>query len=575
MSLVLRAHVAVVALLAAALSPAIAASDGPNRELREQLIVVAQGRRNAPPDAAQDPQVKSSEESPPPDDKQKSKTNPRARGEQSRGEQRASPQGGPPGQPKSEGKRGPKKAADGVGAPDHAPSSERQGTAPKAEFKKETAPSGPLPAAEPSNAQQLKRLKEKQKAEQPKRLEKKQKGEAVGDKPPPQPAVPAPDTAKERAKFRRQEDKGASPLKAEPKAEKAPVEQALPKVEKTPLGVTAPKVGTPAHAPPGAAQGAAPKPKKEEKKEERVERHKQQFEQLKQQRREVVEEGGKRTIIEEPDKRRIIRQDGRITIRHDETERLRKAYGDTRQERRADGTNVTIAIRPGGIQIFTEFDDSGRPLRRYRRGPDGRDHVLFDNRAFYRRVGAGPGWFFDAFLDLLPPVIRIPRERYIVDYETASDDDIYEALSAPPVEEIDHPYSLEEIRQSRYLRDRMRRLDLNTITFDFGSWEVDPDEFSKLERVARIINRILDRNPDEMFMIEGYTDAVGSEEDNLSLSDRRAEAVAEVLSETFGIPPENLVTQGYGEQFLKIETEAPEPLNRRVAVRRITPLLAR
>ena len=35
------------------------------------------------------------------------------------------------------------------------------------------------------------------------------------------------------------------------------------------------------------------------------------------------------------------------------------------------------------------------------------------------------------------------------------------------------------------------------------------------------------------------------------------------------------MTQSYGEQFLKIETEAPETLNCRVAVRRITPLLAR
>ena len=41
----------------------------------------------------------------------------------------------------------------------------------------------------------------------------------------------------------------------------------------------------------------------------------------------------------------------------------------------------------------------------------------------------------------------------------------------------------------------------------------------------------------------------------------------------FGVPIENLVTQGYGKQFLKVETEAPERLNRRVAFRRITPLL--
>jgi outer membrane protein OmpA-like peptidoglycan-associated protein len=89
------------------------------------------------------------------------------------------------------------------------------------------------------------------------------------------------------------------------------------------------------------------------------------------------------------------------------------------------------------------------------------------------------------------------------------------------------------------------------------------------------MKRVIDRNPDEMFMIEGHTDAVGSDEDNLSLSDRRAESVAIILTEQFGVPAENLTTQGYGEQYLKVNTEQAERLNRRVAVRRITPLLSR
>ena len=75
-------------------------------------------------------------------------------------------------------------------------------------------------------------------------------------------------------------------------------------------------------------------------------------------------------------------------------------------------------------------------------------------------------------------------------------------------------------------------------------------------------------------MIEGYTDAVGSDVDNLSLSDRRAQSVAEVLTDDFGVPPENLVTQGYGKEYLKIPTDGPERANRRVAIRRITPLLS-
>jgi hypothetical protein len=46
-----------------------------------------------------------------------------------------------------------------------------------------------------------------------------------------------------------------------------------------------------------------------------------------------------------------------------------------------------------------------------------------------------------------------------------------------------------------------------------------------------------------------------------------------LISNTYQIPPENLVTQGYGEQNLKVPTEGPSRENRRVAARRITPLL--
>ena len=116
----------------------------------------------------------------------------------------------------------------------------------------------------------------------------------------------------------------------------------------------------------------------------------------------------------------------------------------------------------------------------------------------------------------------------------------------------------------------MRHVELDNINFEFGAWEITPEQYPKLERLARAMLRVLRRNPDEVFLIEGHTDAVGSDVDNLSLSDRRAASVAEILSETFGVPPENLVTQGYGEQFLKVATPGPEPLNRRVDVRRIT-----
>jgi outer membrane protein OmpA-like peptidoglycan-associated protein len=280
-------------------------------------------------------------------------------------------------------------------------------------------------------------------------------------------------------------------------------------------------------------------------------------------RREVRE--GNRVLIEEPG-RVIVEEGGRAIIRHNDADRFRWQAQDVRIERRGADT-VTVFERADGSRIYTENDESGRLLRRYRRLPDGREIIIIDNRY------SGPPIPFGYFVDLPPPVIRIPREHYIVDAEYAQPDDIYDALWAAPVDYIQRPYTLDEIRYSFPLRERMPSVDLNTVTFNTGSWEVSPDQIDRLAVIADGINRAIAVNPSEVFLIEGHTDAVGSEIDNLSLSDRRAESVALVLSQQFGVPAENLTTQGYGDQYLKVPTPGPERANRRVTVRRITPLL--
>lgn len=280
------------------------------------------------------------------------------------------------------------------------------------------------------------------------------------------------------------------------------------------------------------------------------------------------ERQGNQTVIREND-RVIIREGNRAIIRHDETERFRtgggRFGGDVRTERRGNDFQQVV-VRPGGIQIINVVDENGRLIRRSRRGPDGREFVIIDNRP------RGPGFF----VQLPPPVIRIPRERYIYDYSygRGRPEEIYEVLMAPPVEPLERAYSLDEIRYSPGLRDRMPRVDVDTITFDTGAWDVRPDQMPQLEVIAQAIQQAIQANPNEVFLVEGHTDAVGSDIDNLSLSDRRAQTVAQVLTDQFGIPPENLTSQGYGEQNLKIPTDGPEPRNRYVTVRRITPLLA-
>ena len=293
------------------------------------------------------------------------------------------------------------------------------------------------------------------------------------------------------------------------------------------------------------------------------------MEQLRGERRELRE--GDRTIIREPD-RTIIREGGQTIIRHSEVDRFRYGAEDVRTERRG-SDNVTVIIRPGGDRVVTTVDENGFLLRRSRILPDGREIIIIDNRPREPGFAAGRG-FGGFFVNLPPPVIRIPRDRYIVESDRANPTLLYETLTAPPMQVMERPYTLDEIRYSAPLRDRMPRIDLNTVTFDSGSWELSPDQVDALVDIAAGLNRAIQHNPREVFLIEGHTDAVGPDVDNLSLSDRRAESVAVALTQQFGVPAENLSTQGYGEQYLKISTDGPERANRRVTVRRITPLLA-
>ncbi len=95
----------------------------------------------------------------------------------------------------------------------------------------------------------------------------------------------------------------------------------------------------------------------------------------------------------------------------------------------------------------------------------------------------------------------------------------------------------------------------------------------KLNALGNVISEAIAGNPNEIFLVEGHTDTVGDPAANLALSDRRAESVALALSEYFQVPPENMVIQGYGEQFPRIQQEGDIRENRRASVRRITDLL--
>ena len=285
---------------------------------------------------------------------------------------------------------------------------------------------------------------------------------------------------------------------------------------------------------------------------------------LRNERREVVEGG--RTVYYEPDRIIIRDPSGQQYVRGNDFNRFRYGARDIRTQT-VGGETRTVVIRPDGSEIITVVGPDGRLLRRIRRDIGGREIIIIDNS--YRDPRAVGGFY----VDLPPPVVRMPYDRYIVSADEASPEVIYETMLAPPVERIDRRYSLDEIRFSPNVRMRMPSIDVNTINFETGSWEIPPDQAAKLQVIADGLNRAIQANPREVFLIEGHTDAVGSDVDNLSLSDRRAESAATLLTQQFNVPAENLTSQGYGEQYLKDQTPGPSVINRRVTVRRITPLL--
>jgi outer membrane protein OmpA-like peptidoglycan-associated protein len=83
----------------------------------------------------------------------------------------------------------------------------------------------------------------------------------------------------------------------------------------------------------------------------------------------------------------------------------------------------------------------------------------------------------------------------------------------------------------------------NDVLFDFDSAELRPEAAEALRRVAALIR---DRHPRTVRII-GHTDSVGAEDDNLQLSERRAQAVERWLAAEGGTRLPQMRTEGRGE----------------------------
>ncbi|MCP4384527.1 MAG: BON domain-containing protein, partial [Hyphomicrobiales bacterium] len=99
------------------------------------------------------------------------------------------------------------------------------------------------------------------------------------------------------------------------------------------------------------------------------------------------------------------------------------------------------------------------------------------------------------------------------------------------------------------------------VEFDKGASEIASDSFSHLDRIAGVLMRC----PTAAIEVGGHSDSDGSDENNLQLTQSRADAVVEYLVDA-GVRLERLTAVGYGEAkpIADNETEAGKAANRRI-----------
>jgi outer membrane protein OmpA-like peptidoglycan-associated protein len=106
-------------------------------------------------------------------------------------------------------------------------------------------------------------------------------------------------------------------------------------------------------------------------------------------------------------------------------------------------------------------------------------------------------------------------------------------------------------------------MTLSDVLFDTGQATLKPGADRALDRLAQFLKD----SSGTHLIIEGHTDSVGTDDYNLGLSQRRAQAVADALS-TRGVSTDRLQTKGLGKSYpvASNDTQAGRQQNRRVEI---------
>ena len=123
--------------------------------------------------------------------------------------------------------------------------------------------------------------------------------------------------------------------------------------------------------------------------------------------------------------------------------------------------------------------------------------------------------------------------------------------------------SMNEREEIAEIASTKPNIDLD-IQFDYNSADISKSSLPAAQELGKALS-----NPDlkgSTFMVAGHTDAVGGEEYNQGLSERRADSIKRCLTDKYGIASADLVTVGYGKSKPKDPNAPLDPVNRRVQV---------
>lgn len=106
------------------------------------------------------------------------------------------------------------------------------------------------------------------------------------------------------------------------------------------------------------------------------------------------------------------------------------------------------------------------------------------------------------------------------------------------------------------------RIVTHGILFDVNSAKIKGESYRTLQEIGQLLQDM----PDLRLSIEGHTDSDGSDEFNMTLSQRRADSVRTYLISTFGVGADRLEAKGWGESKPVDTNDTPEGKanNRRV-----------